>query len=202
MIQQSTLCWSNHFITTVDLSTNTLQICETIQRKQAIVAQCWRFQKSKAEPLKGPALCGSGVRRFFGVCLFSKNVAAFDAGSIPAAVFATATGGSASCQAASAVKACSAVTTGSFLNAGIGLMILPSVTAWSCPASILFFNLVPFCAQGFLSSFLNLQTLIFGSTKDVKHLIRVVSLDVAANSIDPRTAWCEIRGIPSTLSYI
>jgi hypothetical protein len=64
--------------------------------------------KAKAEPNKSSAFVGAGGALFSFAALlllFSENVATFDAGPVPAAVLALATGSSTFCQSASAVNA-------------------------------------------------------------------------------------------------
>jgi hypothetical protein len=63
--------------------------------------------------------------------LSSKYVAALDAGAVPEPVFTPASGRSASCQAASAVKTFSAILPGPPLDTGIRPVILSPIISGS-----------------------------------------------------------------------
>ncbi len=101
-------------------------------------------------------------------------------------------------QAASAVKTFTAIFTGPPLDTRKRLMILPSVVSRSGSASILYFCIAPFCAQGIFSSSLKLQMLISGCIKNFKQLLFVGWSNAAIRSSKLPEAASEIRGMPST----
>jgi hypothetical protein len=76
-------------------------------------------------------------------------------------------------------------------------MILPSVISRSGSASILYFYIAPFCAQGIFSSSLKLQMLISGCRKKFKQLLFVGWSNAAIRSSKLPDAASEIRGMPS-----